>query len=367
MVVTGWQLDFVILVVFSKDNMMSTKTKSKLYKIKAQMHSELSAKFLNNTHNIESSLFWVEWDKAAGKSHNNNWHWVSERADGRWIFVLSPVDQCRRNQWHRYSSHGHRHVHLTLQWTKRCVCCPSVSLFVEGSQVALVESNIAHTVHHWTSVVPSAHPDPPEEPKVLHTSSHSVTLSWYKPLSDGGCDILGYQVERKIPGVGWQSCNKSIIQSMEFVVDNLTPGEPYRFRVSAVNKVGASEPAQFPQMVQLGEKGKMAPWRTASCCRPVSHGMSASSVPGISWKSSISSIFQCFAASTIQENELGQIVLGCHKAKPAVLLLSKTSSKLHQAVLWPALHPCVVQSPRVSFLVELRWNESEGACWDVFG
>uniref|UniRef100_A0A669QNP8 Obscurin n=1 Tax=Phasianus colchicus TaxID=9054 RepID=A0A669QNP8_PHACC len=94
-----------------------------------------------------------------------------------------------------------------------------------------------------------AHPDPPEEPKVLHTSSHSVTLSWYKPLSDGGCDILGYQVERKIPGVGWQSCNKSIIQSMEFVVDNLTPGEPYRFRVSAVNKVGASEPAQFPQMV----------------------------------------------------------------------------------------------------------------------
>uniref|UniRef100_A0A669QKL3 Obscurin n=1 Tax=Phasianus colchicus TaxID=9054 RepID=A0A669QKL3_PHACC len=109
-----------------------------------------------------------------------------------------------------------------------------------------------------------AHPDPPEEPKVLHTSSHSVTLSWYKPLSDGGCDILGYQVERKIPGVGWQSCNKSIIQSMEFVVDNLTPGEPYRFRVSAVNKVGASEPAQFPQMVQLGEKGKMAPWRTAN-------------------------------------------------------------------------------------------------------
>ncbi|XP_021244944.1 obscurin isoform X10 [Numida meleagris] len=96
-----------------------------------------------------------------------------------------------------------------------------------------------------------AHPDPPEEPKVLRASSHSVTLSWYKPLSDGGCDILGYKVERKIPGVGWQSCSKSIIQSMEFVVDNLTPGEPYRFRVSAVNKVGASEPVHFPQTVQL--------------------------------------------------------------------------------------------------------------------
>lgn len=169
---------------------------------------------------------------------------------------------------------------------------------VEGSQVALVESNIAHTVHHWTSVVPSAQPDPPEEPKVLCTSSHSVTLSWYKPLSDGGCNILGYQVERKIPGVGWQSCSESTIQSMEFVVDNLTPGEPYRFRVSAVNKVGASEPAQFPQMVQLGEKGEMA-LGGLQARQPVSHGMSASPVPGISWKSSINSIFQCFAANTI--------------------------------------------------------------------
>uniref|UniRef100_A0A8B9EVW0 Obscurin, cytoskeletal calmodulin and titin-interacting RhoGEF n=1 Tax=Anser cygnoides TaxID=8845 RepID=A0A8B9EVW0_ANSCY len=117
-----------------------------------------------------------------------------------------------------------------------------------------------------------AHPDPPEEPEVLSKNSHSVTLSWYKPLSDGGCDILGYKVERKIPGIGWQSCSKGIIPNTEFIVDDLTPGEPYRFRVSALNKVGASEPVHFPQMVQLGEKGEMPPRRTASCCRPVSHG-----------------------------------------------------------------------------------------------
>uniref|UniRef100_A0A8C0EE14 Obscurin n=1 Tax=Bubo bubo TaxID=30461 RepID=A0A8C0EE14_BUBBB len=96
-----------------------------------------------------------------------------------------------------------------------------------------------------------AHPDPPEEPEVLSKNSHSVILSWYKPLSDGGCDILGYNVERKIPGIGWQSCSKGIIQNTEFMVDDLTPGELYRFRVSAVNKVGASEPVHFPQMVQL--------------------------------------------------------------------------------------------------------------------
>ncbi|GAB0185061.1 obscurin [Grus japonensis] len=96
-----------------------------------------------------------------------------------------------------------------------------------------------------------AHPEPPEEPEVLSKNSHSVTLSWYKPLSDGGCDILGYNVEKKIPGIGWQSCNKGIIQNTEFMVDDLTPGEPYRFRVSAINKVGSSEPVHFPQMVRL--------------------------------------------------------------------------------------------------------------------
>lgn len=162
--------------------------------------------------------------------------------------------------------------------------------------------------------MPSAHPDPPEEPEVLSKNSHSVTLSWYKPLSDGGCDILGYNVEKKIPGIGWQSCSKGIIQNTEFMVDNLTPGEPYRFRISAINKVGASEPVHFPQMVQLGENREMHPWRTASSCRPcVLHGMPASSIPGISWKSLACNVFQCFAANTIEKKVLGKIVRGCHE------------------------------------------------------
>ncbi|XP_021393666.2 obscurin isoform X15 [Lonchura striata] len=94
-------------------------------------------------------------------------------------------------------------------------------------------------------------PEPPEEPEVLSQSSHSVTLSWHKPLGEGGQDLLGYKVERKILGVGWQSCSEGLIQNTEFTVDGLTPGEPYRFRVSAVNRAGASEAVHFPQMVRL--------------------------------------------------------------------------------------------------------------------
>lgn len=103
--------------------------------------------------------------------------------------------------------------------------------------------------------MPPALPEPPEEPEVLSQSSHSVTLSWHKPLGDGGRDILGYNVERKVPGVGWQSCSEGLIQSTEFTVDGLAPGEPYRFRVSAINKAGASEAMHFPQMVRLSEDG----------------------------------------------------------------------------------------------------------------
>lgn len=101
--------------------------------------------------------------------------------------------------------------------------------------------------------MPPALPEPPEEPQVLRQSSHSVTLSWHKPPGDGGQHILGYKVERKIPGVGWQSCSEGLIQNTEFTVEGLAPGEPYRFRVSATNAAGASEAVHFPQMVKLGE------------------------------------------------------------------------------------------------------------------
>ncbi|XP_075703653.1 obscurin [Rhinoderma darwinii] len=94
-------------------------------------------------------------------------------------------------------------------------------------------------------------PDPPEDPEVVSKSSCSLTLSWFTPLSDGGAPIIGYNVEMKSPGGDWRQCNMEIIQSMEYVVQNLKPGEPYRFRISSINKLGIGEPVHFPQTVQL--------------------------------------------------------------------------------------------------------------------
>lgn len=109
--------------------------------------------------------------------------------------------------------------------------------------------NVSYPVY----VVPLALPDPPEEPEIVSKTSQSVTLSWFTPLSDGGAPIFGYNVEMKSPGGDWQQCNPQIIQSMEYVVQNLKPGEPYRFRISSINKLGVGEPVHLPQTVQLGE------------------------------------------------------------------------------------------------------------------
>ncbi|XP_075172031.1 obscurin isoform X19 [Anomaloglossus baeobatrachus] len=94
-------------------------------------------------------------------------------------------------------------------------------------------------------------PDPPEDPEIVSKTSGSLTLSWFTPLSDGGAPVVGYNVEMKPPGGDWQQCNMEIIQSMEYRVQNLKPGEPYRFRISSINKLGIGEPVHLPQTVQL--------------------------------------------------------------------------------------------------------------------
>lgn len=47
--------------------------------------------------------------------------------------------------------------------------------------------------------VPVYAPDAPEQPKVEKITKDSVTLSWKKPLNDGGSRITGYILEKRSP------------------------------------------------------------------------------------------------------------------------------------------------------------------------
>ncbi|XP_061139945.1 titin-like isoform X1 [Syngnathus typhle] len=84
-------------------------------------------------------------------------------------------------------------------------------------------------------------PSPPGKPTLLDSSKSSITLSWNKPLFDGGAPITGYKVEfRKCAEEDW-SVGTQNTDKTEFKVTGLTSGTEYVFVVRSINKVGISE------------------------------------------------------------------------------------------------------------------------------
>ncbi|XP_057396424.1 obscurin [Balaenoptera acutorostrata] len=115
-------------------------------------------------------------------------------------------------------------------------------------------------------------PDPPEDAEVVGRTGSSVTLSWVAPASDGGGGLRGYRVEMKAAATGeWQLCHE-LVPGPECLVDGLTPGETYRFRVAAVGAAGAGEPVYLPQTVRLAEPQEPTPAPPAPESRQVAAG-----------------------------------------------------------------------------------------------
>lgn len=81
----------------------------------------------------------------------------------------------------------------------------------------------------------------------MDSTKSTVTLSWSKPVSDGGAPIIGYVVEMRIQGTakkgedGFKRCNVAAqLVVCEFTVTSLNESLVYEFRVSAQNQVGMS-------------------------------------------------------------------------------------------------------------------------------
>ena len=84
------------------------------------------------------------------------------------------------------------------------------------------------------SVIPATVPGAPANIGVTG-GDQEVELSWTAPASNGGESITGYEYERSGSGT-WISTGGT---DTGYTVFNLTNGQPYRFRVRAVNSVGA--------------------------------------------------------------------------------------------------------------------------------
>ena len=74
--------------------------------------------------------------------------------------------------------------------------------------------------------------------------SDHCQLSWLPPTDDGGSDVIGYRIERRlVSGSCWLSASKDLCDVTKAEVTDLVEGNEYEFRVSAENKVGQGPPS----------------------------------------------------------------------------------------------------------------------------
>uniref|UniRef100_A0A8C4IVH4 Obscurin n=1 Tax=Dicentrarchus labrax TaxID=13489 RepID=A0A8C4IVH4_DICLA len=161
-----------------------------------------------------------------------------ESKDCHWLLDGKPVKETPNAEIVTFES-GRRHLLLLKELRIKDSCTVT---FKAGTASTSAQLSV------------KAVPDPPEDPEVLSKTTQSVALSWFTPLHDGGSPILGYKVEmRLVDSALWLPCHSEPVCNTDFVVENLTPGGGYRFRVAAINRAGIGEPVELPQTVQLGE------------------------------------------------------------------------------------------------------------------
>ena len=80
---------------------------------------------------------------------------------------------------------------------------------------------------------------------VIDSTKSSLTVSWGKPLTDGGSAIQGYIVEVcKAEQEEWAMVTPPTgLRVNKYEITKLTEGQEYKIQVCALNKLGVGEPA----------------------------------------------------------------------------------------------------------------------------
>ena len=91
-------------------------------------------------------------------------------------------------------------------------------------------------------------PGPPINPRVTDMLHDRCALSWQPPASNGGAEVTGYQIERRLASSSrWVSACKQTITDLQTTVCDLVESNEYEFRVIAENKIGQGQPSEATQ------------------------------------------------------------------------------------------------------------------------
>ena len=97
-------------------------------------------------------------------------------------------------------------------------------------------------------------PDPPSPPRVIDWNASCVTITWERPLHDGGSRIQGYKIEyREVNDSSWR-INDFLVKDNTYQVYSLIPGHEYEFKVRAQNAAGLSKPSASSNPFRLRGK-----------------------------------------------------------------------------------------------------------------
>nr|CAD7424747.1 unnamed protein product [Timema monikensis] len=90
---------------------------------------------------------------------------------------------------------------------------------------------------------PYDEPNKPENLQATDWDKDHVDLKWTPPKEDGGSPITGYIVEKKDKYGQWEKALEVPAGQTKATVPDLVEGQPYEFRVKAVNAAGPGEPS----------------------------------------------------------------------------------------------------------------------------
>lgn len=94
-------------------------------------------------------------------------------------------------------------------------------------------------------------PQPPASMEVSEIFQSSCVITWKPPKDDGGSPLVHYLIERQDLSVkgGWHSVAEVPSNEFTYKVEDLVHRKEYKFRIRAVNKLGPSEPVNYPKTV----------------------------------------------------------------------------------------------------------------------